>query len=59
MNKFITLTEEDKKEWIEIKIKIPKNTIALIVNYIEQNKSIINMGNNQYDTDDLEKMKVK
>ena len=57
MNKFITLTEEDKKEWVEIKIKIPKNTIALIVNYIEQNKNIINMGNNQYDTEDLEKMK--
>ena len=59
MSRFIKLKEEDKKDWIEIKLKVPKNTIALIANYIEQNKSIINIGNIQYDTDDIEKMKVR
>ena len=59
MSEFITLKEEDKKDWIEIKLKVPKNTRALIVNYIEQNKNIINMGNSQYDTKDIEKMKIR
>lgn len=59
MSEFITLKEEDKKDWIEIKLKVPKNTIALIVNYIEEDKNNINLGNSQYDTDDIEKMKVR
>ena len=59
MSKFITLKEEDKKDWIEIKLKVPKNTIALITNYIYQDKKGVNLGNSQYDTDDIEKMKVR
>ena len=59
MSEFITLKEEDEKDWIEIKLKVPKNTIALIVNYIYQDKKGMNLGNSQYDTDDIEKMKVR
>lgn len=59
MSEFIKLKEEDKKEWIEIKLKVPKNTIALITNYIYQDKKGVSLGNSQYDTDDIEKMKVR
>lgn len=59
MSEFITLKEEDKKDWIEIKLKVPKNTIALITNYIYRDKKCLNLGNSQYDTEDIEKMKVR
>ena len=59
MSEFITLKEEDKKDWIEIKLKVPRNTIALITNYIYQDKKGVSLGNSQYDTDDIEKMKVR
>lgn len=59
MSEFITLKEEDKKDWIEIKLKVPKNTIALITNFIYQDKKGVSLGNSQYDTEDIEKMKIR
>ena len=53
MNKFENVTEKDKKDWVDIKIKIPKNTLCFIVNYIEQKGSKVIMGNIQYDSDDI------
>lgn len=42
------------KEFVEVKIKIPKNTIAFIVNYLEQcGNGSINMGNTSYDQNDV------
>lgn len=52
-----TISEEEKKDYIEIKIKIPKNTTAFIVNFIEQKTDGLYLGNMQYDTDDIEKLK--
>lgn len=45
-------------EQIEVKIKIPKNTIAFIVNTISQEKNKISMSNTQYDSHDVEKLKA-
>ena len=45
-------------EKIEIKIKIPKNTIAFIVNTLSQEKNKISMSNTQYDSNDIEKLKT-
>ena len=52
-----TISEEEKKDYIEIKIKIPKNTTAFIVNFIERKTDGLYLGNMQYDTDDIEKLK--
>ena len=51
------ISEEEKKEYIEIKIKIPKNTMAFMVNFIERKIDGIYLGNLQYDTDDIEELK--
>lgn len=52
-----TISEEEKKDYIEIKIKIPKNTMAFMVNFIERKIDGLYLGNMQYDTDDIEKLK--
>ena len=54
MNKW----QDNDLEQIEIKIKIPKNTIALIVNTLSQEKNKISMSNSQYDSNDIEKLKT-
>ena len=54
MNKW----KDNDLEKIEIKIKIPKNTIAFIVNTISQEKNKISMSNTQYDSNDVEKLKT-
>ena len=54
MNKW----RDNDLEKIEIKIKIPKNTIAFIVNTISQEKNKISMSNTQYDSNDVEKLKA-
>ena len=52
MNKW----ENNNLEQIEVKIKIPKNTIAFIVNTISQNNGVISMSNTQYDSEDVMNM---
>lgn len=42
---------------IEVKIKIPKNTVAFVVNTLSQEKNKIVMGNTQYDSEDIEKLR--
>lgn len=54
MNKW----EDNNLEQIEVKIKIPKNTVAFIVNTISQEKNKISMSNTQYDSNDVEKLKA-
>lgn len=54
MNKW----KDNDLEQIEVKIKIPKNTIAFIVNTISQEENIISMSNTQYDSNDVEKLKA-
>ena len=54
MNKW----QDNDLEQIEVKIKIPKNTIAFIVNTISQGKNKILMSNTQYDSHDIEKLKA-
>mgnify|MGYP007004256083 CR=1 FL=1 len=49
--------EANDLEQIEVKIKIPKNTIAFIVNTISQEKNKVVMSNTQYDSEDIEKMR--
>lgn len=45
-------------EQIEVKIKIPKNTVAFIVNTMCLNDfNNITMTNAQYDSDDVERLK--
>lgn len=56
MNKFENVTEEDKKNWVEATIKIPKNTLCLIVNYIETQGSKTIMGNIQLDSNDIKEL---
>ena len=56
MNKFEKLSEEDKKDWAEATIKIPKNALGLIVNYIEIQGSKIIMGNIQLDSNDIKEI---
>lgn len=53
MNKW----EDNDLEQIEVKIKIPKNTIAFIVNTISQEKNKISLSNTQYDSNDVKKLK--
>ena len=50
--------QDNDLEQIEVKIKIPKNTIAFIVNTISQGKNKILMSNTQYDSHDIEKLKA-
>lgn len=52
MNKW----KNNNLEQIEVKIKIPKNTIAFIVNTISQNNGVISMSNTQYDSEDVMNM---
>ena len=54
MNKW----QDNDLEQIEVKIKIPKNTIAFIVNTISQEKNKITMSNTQYDSNDVENLKA-
>lgn len=54
MNKW----QDNDLEQIEVKIKIPKNTVAFIVNTISQEKNKISMSNTQYDSNDVEKLKA-
>jgi hypothetical protein len=54
MNKW----QDNDLEQIEVKIKIPKNTIAFIVNTISQEKNKISMRNTQYDSNDVENLKA-
>lgn len=59
MSKWEELKMEDK-DMIEVKIKIPKNTLAFIINYISRvEDGSVNMGNRQYGTDDIEKLMKK
>lgn len=58
MNGWKKATLKEEKKWIEVKIKLPKNTMAFIVNYLEQcEDGSINMGNRQYDGEDVKKLK--
>lgn len=50
--------QDNDLEQIEVKIKIPKNTIAFIVNTISQEKNKITMSNTQYDSNDIKKLKA-
>ena len=50
--------QDNDLEQIEVKIKIPKNTIAFIVNTISQEKNKISMSNTQYDSNDIKKLKA-
>lgn len=50
--------QDNDLEQIEVKIKIPKNTIAFIVNTISQEKNKISMSNTQYDSNDVENLKA-
>lgn len=50
-------TNEKEEDLIEIKIKVPKNTVAMVVNYLEQKGNIIGMGNSTYDEEDILKLK--
>lgn len=54
MNKW----EDNDLEQIEVKIKIPKNTVAFVVNTLSQEKNKVVMSNTQYDSKDIEKLKV-
>ena len=54
MNKW----QDNVLEQIEVKIKIPKNTIAFIVNTISREKNKISMSNTQYDSNDVENLKA-
>lgn len=54
MNKW----QDNDLEQIEVKIKIPKNTIAFIVNTISQDGNKISMSNTQYDSNDVENLKT-
>ena len=54
MNKW----QDNDLEQIEVKIKIPKNTIAFIANTISQEKNKITMSNTQYDSNDIKKLKA-
>lgn len=54
MNKW----KDNDLEQIEVKIKIPKNTVAFIVNTISQEKNKISMSNTQYDSNDVENLKA-
>ena len=59
MKNFKNISEQEKKDWIEVKVKIPKDTVALIINYLEKkNNSLIAMGNIQFDIDDINKNKL-
>lgn len=49
--------EDNDLERIEVKIKIPKNTIAFVVNTLSQEKNKIVMSNTQYDSEDIEKIR--
>lgn len=53
MNKW----EDNDLEQIEVKIKIPKNTVAFVVNTLSQEKNMVVMSNTQYDSKDIEKMR--
>ena len=51
---FKDISEEEKKDWIEIKVKIPKNTLALIINSLcIDGCGKIEMGNIRYDKKDI------
>lgn len=54
MNKW----QDNDLEQIEVKIKIPKNTIAFVVNTLSQEKNKVSMSNTQYDSNDVEKLKA-
>lgn len=54
MNKW----QDNDLEQIEVKIKIPKNTIAFIVNTISTEKNKISISNTQYDSNDVENLKA-
>ena len=54
MNKW----QDNNLEQSEVKIKIPKNTIAFIVNTISREKNKISMSNTQYDSNDVENLKA-
>lgn len=58
MATFEKIEEKDKKDWIDVRIRVPKNTICFIVSYIEQHVSNITLGNLQYDRDDIENNKI-
>lgn len=53
----MTKWQDNDLERIEVKIKIPKNTIAFVVNTLSQEKNKIVMSNTQYDSEDVEKMR--
>lgn len=44
-------------EQIEVKIKIPKNTIAFVINAFSKDNGKINMFNAQYGSEEVEKLK--
>lgn len=52
MNKWKTSDLEE----VEIKIKVPKRTVAFIVNAMVDNHNTIDMWNKQYDSDDIKKL---
>lgn len=54
MNKW----QDNDLEQIEVKIKIPKNTIAFVVNTLSQEKNKVVMSNTQYDSNDVENLKA-
>lgn len=49
--------EKNNLEQIEVKIKIPKNTLAFVVNTLSQEKNKIVISNTQYDSEDIEKLR--
>lgn len=59
MNKWKNADNDKEDNQIEVKIKLPKNTMAFIVNYLSKNNEVIQMGNMQFDGKDIEELKEK
>lgn len=49
--------EEDIKDMIEVKVKIPKKTIAFIINYVNVlGDGSLNLGNRQYGSKEVKEL---
>ena len=49
--------EEDIKDMIEVKVKIPKKTIAFIINYVNVlGDGSLNLGNRQYGSEEVKEL---
>lgn len=52
--------EKDMKDMIEVKVKIPKKTIAFIINYVNVlDNGSFNLGNRQYGSKEVKELMEK